>query len=163
MSWQKILKTSPRVLSLEGQEVDYSLEKEVKTPKKRRHRKVKSSPKETAEEQWLAGKTEGQLVVDIYEKEDYLIIVSTIGGIKPSDIDITVEPDLIVIRGERKKQISSELHCYMQECFWGKFSRTLVLPCPIKPDKAKAELKNGILTILLPKAEETFQEIEVEH
>ena len=143
MSWQKILKTSQKFLSLEGQEVNYSLEKEIKTSKKKR--KVEKHPGKLAEEEWLAGRAEGQLVVDIYEREDCLVIISTIGGVKPSDIDITVEPDLIVIRGERKKPVSSELHCYMRECFWGKFSRTLVLPCPVKPDKAKAELKNGIL------------------
>ena len=99
---------------------------------------------------------------DIYEKEDNLIILSTIAGIKPEDIDITVEPDLIIIRGERKKQIPKDSICHIQECFWGKFSRTLVLPSPVKPDKVEADLKNGVLTIILPKAGELSRGVKVE-
>ena len=102
-------------------------------------------------------------MVDIFERDNDIIVESTIAGINKEDIDITVESDLIVIRGERKQNTEDESkNYYLQECFWGKFSRTLVLPYPVKSDKVKANLKNGILTVILPKTEEKDQNIEVE-
>ncbi|OQX70918.1 hypothetical protein B6D52_03095 [Candidatus Parcubacteria bacterium 4484_255] len=100
--------------------------------------------------------SQGQLSVDIYEESDCLIIESMIAGVQAKDIDIITEPDLIVIRGSRSRvgEGNKEINYYCQECFWGKFSRTLILPCPIKPSKVRANFKNGILKIILPKAEE---------
>ncbi|OQB44386.1 MAG: Spore protein SP21 [Parcubacteria group bacterium ADurb.Bin159] len=165
MPLEKFLKVPPKILNLEGEEVNYSLETISPHPhlKKNRPKKVPriSSPKEEKGE-WMTEGSSGQLIVDIYEKEDNLIILSTIAGIKPEDIDITVEPDLIIIRGERKKQIPKDSICHIQECFWGKFSRTLVLPSPVKPDKVEADLKNGVLTIILPKAGELSRGVKVE-
>ena len=95
-------------------------------------------------------------MVDIYENEkDELVIESTIAGVKSKDIDITIEPDLIVIRGKRKqsRKIKTRKY-YYQECFWGGFSRTIVLPYAIKVDQVNAGLKNGIFTIILPKEHE---------
>ena len=113
-------------------------------------------------EEWLA--VEGQLSIDLYEDGDNLIIKSTIAGVKAEDLDITVEPDLITIRGERKKEEESTKNYFYQECFWGRFSRTLVLPYPIKPEATKASLKNGILTVILPKViENKSTNVEIEN
>ena len=138
------------MLSKEGEEV-VIIQKEKPLKQKR----IDELPKPTkTEEKWPLAQREGQLVVDIYERDDFLIIESTIAGVRPQDIDVTVESDLIIIRGERKKEPKGEVRYWYQECFWGKFSRTMVLPHPVKPEKVKASLKNGILTIILPKAEE---------
>ena len=154
----KISGLTQDVLSKEGEEVVI-----VEKPKRQEPKKLYKKDKDAAEEEekWPLSKREGQLVVDIYEKDKSLIIESTIAGVRTQDIDITVEPDLIVIRGERIREAREEAKYYYQECFWGTFSRTLVLPYPVKPEKVKANLRNGILTIVLPRATEEGRDIEV--
>ncbi len=109
-------------------------------------------PTTTTEEEWLQ-EEEGQLSVDVYQDKDNIIIKSTIAGVKPEDIDISISNDLITIKGKREMEetIKDEDYFY-QECYWGSFSRSIILPMEVKADQAKAELKNGILTIVLPKA-----------
>ena len=96
---------------------------------------------------------EGQLSVDVFQTKDNLIIKSTIAGVKPEDIDISVDNDMITIRGQRKyeEEIKEDDYFY-QECYWGSFSRSIVLPIEVKGDEAEASLKNGVLTVILPKA-----------
>lgn len=95
---------------------------------------------------------EGQLSVDVYQTSNEFVIQSTIGGVTEKDIEIIAEGDTIKIVGERKQpeQIPPENYIH-QECYWGKFSRVIILPEPFDEDKIKATLKNGILTIRLPK------------
>lgn len=96
---------------------------------------------------------EGQLAVDAFQSEDEIVIQSTIAGVNPEDLDISIQNDMVTIRGERKKrreEIPEENYFY-QECYWGPFSRSIILPEEIKTDESKAELKNGILTLRLPK------------
>jgi HSP20 family protein len=76
-------------------------------------------------------------------------------GLKREDIEVSLQDGALVISGERKteeKRMEGELH--RQERFYGKFRRALTLPAPIAADKVKAQYKDGILTITLPKAEE---------
>lgn len=95
---------------------------------------------------------EGQLSVDIFETEDDIIIQSAIAGVSAKDLDLYVNADMVTIRGtrERDKRIDAATVHY-EECFWGAFSRTVVLPSHIRPSEANAELKDGVLTITLPK------------
>lgn len=95
---------------------------------------------------------EGQLTVDVYETADAIFITSTIAGVDSDDLDINITPDSISIRGTRedKKEVKTKDYFY-QECYWGAFSRSIILPTEIDPDKAHASLTNGILTIRLPK------------
>ncbi|MCD6442265.1 Hsp20/alpha crystallin family protein [bacterium] len=151
--WSKISGLNQELLNQEGEEVSIiTATEELKAKKIKKPRKKE---KESTEE-WLPEESQGQLSVDIYEEGDCLIIESMIAGVQAKDIDIITEPDLIVIRGSRSraKEEKEDLNYYYQECFWGKFSRTLILPCPIKPNEVKANFKNGILKITLPKAEE---------
>ncbi|PIR91956.1 molecular chaperone [Candidatus Falkowbacteria bacterium CG10_big_fil_rev_8_21_14_0_10_44_15] len=114
------------------------------------------------EEQWLADDyEEGQLAIDVYQSKDAIIVKSTIAGVKPEDIDISINNDLLTIRGARKmdEQISAEDYFY-QECYWGSFSRSIILPVEVKPDQIEATIENGVLTIFLPKAQ-TAKQIEV--
>ena len=105
------------------------------------------------ESEWLDENYDGQLSVDVYQTERDVIIKSTIAGVKPEDIDISFNNDMITIRGVREQQeeINKEDYFY-QECYWGGFSRSIILPVEVKSDKAEAVLENGILIITLPKA-----------
>ncbi len=111
--------------------------------------------KESAEEPnvWLSKDYEGQLSVDVYHNDKEIVVRSTVAGVKPDDLNIMVNNDLLTIRGKREVEIDIAPSDYLyRECYWGGFSRTIVLPEDVKADKIKATLKNGLLTIVLPKA-----------
>ena len=101
---------------------------------------------------FLQEESEGQLTIDVYQTDDEIVIESTVAGVEPDNIDIDISSESVTIRGERQKseEISDENYLY-QECYWGKFSRSIILPQEVDPDKAKADFKNGILRIRLPK------------
>ncbi|MEO8065865.1 MAG: Hsp20/alpha crystallin family protein [Candidatus Doudnabacteria bacterium] len=105
-----------------------------------------------SQEDWLS-EYEGQLTIDMYQTKDNVIIKSTIAGVKPEDIDVTIANDMVTIRGERTRdfEASSEDYFY-QECYWGSFSRSVVLPVDVDIENVGADLKDGILTVILPKA-----------
>lgn len=93
--------------------------------------------------------------MDIYEFENYYIIKAPIAGVKLSDLDIEITDNVITIRGNRQQgdSIPSDQY-YLQECFWGEFSRSVTLPFTIDPKKIKATFnKECILKILIPKEE----------
>lgn len=97
---------------------------------------------------------EGQLTIDVYQTENEIVIKSTIAGVKPEDLDITINNDMVTVKGERKteEKVKAENYFY-QECYWGAFSRSVILPVDVESDHAEAILKNGVLTIRLPKVE----------
>ncbi|MFA6272268.1 MAG: Hsp20/alpha crystallin family protein [Patescibacteria group bacterium] len=105
---------------------------------------------------WLEENYDGQLSVDVYQTEDSIVIKSTIAGVKSEDIDISINNDMVTIRGLRQKQeeVAKEDYFY-QECYWGGFSRSIILPVEVKEDKVDAVLENGILTVILPRAIKT--------
>ena len=96
--------------------------------------------------------SEGQLTVDVYQTDDDIVIKSTIAGVTVEDIDIAITNDMVTIRGKRNtdEEIGAEDY-YYQELYWGPFSRSIILPEDIDVDKASASMKNGILTLKLPK------------
>ncbi len=97
----------------------------------------------------------GQVAVDIYELDNYYIIRAPIAGVKLSDLDIEVADNQLTIRGNRQQgeSIPSD-QFYIQECFWGPFSRTVTLPFVIDPKKIRATFnRECILKILVPKEE----------
>ncbi len=100
--------------------------------------------------------TEGELAIDVYQTPTNFIVESTIAGVNPENIDISITPESIIIRGKREKEekVKAENYLY-QECYWGGFSRSIILPQEIDPDKAQANIKNGILKISLPKINKT--------
>ena len=106
---------------------------------------------------------DGQLAVDVFQDKKNVIIKSTIAGVEPEDIDITFDNDMITIRCKRKKDLSIEQGDYFyQECYWGGFSRSIILPVDVQEAKIKATIRNGILTIELPKAKKRDINIKVE-
>jgi HSP20 family protein len=102
---------------------------------------------------WLSD-SEGQLTVDVYQTPADVVIKSIIGGAKPEDIDVEIANDMITIKGRRENfdEVKTEDY-YYQECFWGAFSRSIILPVDVEADKIQATIKDGILKIVLPKAE----------
>lgn len=100
--------------------------------------------------------SEGQLTIDVYQTDTDIVIKSTIAGVKPEDLDVTINNDMVTIKGARSnEEVVESGNYYYQECYWGSFSRSVLLPVDIIPEKADASLKNGILTIRLPKADVT--------
>ena len=157
--WIKILGLTGNDLEKEGEDVLVS-EKIVRDPKKISIKGQTKSKIETKEEGWFI-EEEGQLTLDLYEKDNFLIVESAIAGVKPTDLEINIEPDLLRIKGKRIKNEEKERNYFYRECFWGGFSRTVVLPVPVESEKAKALIDNGILSITIPKKKEEKEEIEI--
>ncbi len=106
------------------------------------------------EEPWLADEVEGQLSVDVYQKGNGIVVKSTIAGVEPQDLEIFLNRDMLTIKGKREHEGRIERGDYfIRECYWGKFSRTIILPSDVKSEEAKATLKDGVLTIVMPKAQ----------
>ena len=102
-------------------------------------------------ESWI-GEEEGELAVDVQETDKEIIIRSAIAGVRPEDLELSVHNDLLTIRGQRHSEDERhEGRWLVQECHWGAFSRSLILPAEVETDTINAELKNGVLTVKLPK------------
>lgn len=101
---------------------------------------------------WL--ESEGKLTIDVYQTPSEIIVKSAVAGVKPEDIDISIVGDMITIKGEREVEETISTDDYFcQECYWGKFSRSVILPTDVDADRVNASLKNGILTVRLPKVD----------
>ena len=111
------------------------------------------------EKEWLdADYEEGQLSIDVYQTPAEIVVKSTIAGVKPEDIDISINNDMLTIRGKREMQDTIHSNNYLyRECYWGSFSRSVILPVEVEANKIEATLENGILTITLPKAKSAKQ------
>jgi len=116
----------------------------------------KNMSKKTAEAEnkkesgWL--NNEGQLAVDVYQTENELVIQSAIAGIKTEDLDVLVEDDVLTIKGTRLNPYQADsIDYFIQECYWGPFSRKIILPVEVDASRTDASMKDGILTIRLPK------------
>jgi HSP20 family protein len=118
----------------------------------------KEEKTKATEEHMLAEKEEGlseegELAVDLYQTDEEIIIQSAVAGVRPDNLEISIENDLVIIRGSRKEHVVEEKKDYFyQECFWGAFSREIILPEEVDANAAEASFKDGILTIRLPKS-----------
>jgi len=128
----------------------------LKIPKAGKSKKtkvtVKPAPEETefSEEPLQKG---GQLTLDIYETDTDFIIQSTVAGVRAEDLDISIDGDLVSIKGSRKRTIEEKHGKYIyQECYWGDFSREIILPEEVDDTKTEATIKNGLFTLKIPKA-----------
>lgn len=100
---------------------------------------------------WFRSENEGQLSVDVFREGNTLVVRSTLAGAKPEDLDIAVNGDLLTIRGSREdKREINEDDWFHQECHWGTFSRSLILPVDVVADQADATLRDGILEVRIP-------------
>lgn len=93
--------------------------------------------------------------LDLYEDKDNLYVKIELPGMKKEEIDISLHDGCLSISGERKSETKhAEAELYRAERFFGRFQRTVTLPTPVASDKARAQYKDGILTVTLPKTEE---------
>ncbi len=109
------------------------------------------------EHSWFnLGEEEGQLAVDIYQTDDAVVVKSTIAGARSKDIDISLVDDMLTIRGTREldEDVASDSYLF-RECYWGKFSRSIIMPIEVRGDKVAASLHNGVLTVILPKVKKS--------
>ncbi len=113
-----------------------------------------ASATEEVRERSLTNDYEGQLAIDVYQTKNAIVIRAAIAGILAEDIDISVNNDMVTIKGSRHLDEDIPAHDYLyQECYWGGFSRTIILPVEVKAEKVTASMKNGILRVTLPKNE----------
>lgn len=102
--------------------------------------------------EWME-ELEGQLAIDVYQTASEVILKAPIAGVRQEDLDVTITDEQVTIRGERNDSQTEPVDGYfVQECYWGSFSRSYALPVAVDSDKASARLVNGILTIVIPKA-----------
>lgn len=147
----KIKKNTKEIIEADNEEIEEGeeIEEEDKASEKWPIKRQNTNP----EDDWLdKDYEEGELAVDVYQDKDNVYVKSTIAGVSPENIDITLHNDMLTIRGKREegKQLK-DVDYFYQECFWGSFSRSIILPVEVKADKIDAFLKDGILTIVLPK------------
>ena len=106
---------------------------------------------------------EGQLSIDVFQTDTDLVVQSTVAGVTMEDLEILVHGDMLVIRGKRLPPDPARAEQYLyRECYWGPFARTIVLPRDVDPNRIKAGLKNGILTVRIPRVStESFKKVDV--
>lgn len=106
----------------------------------------------------------GQLVVDLYREKEDLIVRAPIAGIRVEDVNIVIENDILKINGKREKPEEDMGKSYLlKECYWGEFSREIVLPLEVDGQRTKARITNGILIINMPIIErEETKRVKVE-
>ena len=92
--------------------------------------------------------------VDLYETDDSVVAKAALPGVDPEDVEISVNDDLLTIKGETKHEEKEEReHFLRRELSYGAFGRTLPLPASVDAEKATAEYEGGVLTITLPKVQ----------
>jgi len=135
--------------------------------------KLTGTNKEEEEEQGVASKTfmeeveqeneEGQLTVDVYQNPTEIVIQAIVAGVKPEDLDISITQEMVTLKGKREDSRRIERdNFFYQELYWGSFTRSILLPQEVDPDEAEATLKNGLLTIKLPKLDkERVQKVKI--
>jgi HSP20 family protein len=105
----------------------------------------------------------GQLAVDVYETKEKLIVKGRVAGVNKNDLDVSISDNTLTIKGTLSAGSEESVENYfLQECYWGEFSRSIVLPVPVKEEEIEAVLKDGVLTIGFEKVkQDTVKKIEV--
>lgn len=112
---------------------------------------------------WLQSDEEGQLTVDMFQTPEHIVIQSTVAGVEKDQIDVALTRDMVTIRGKRAPMFRVGQDDYFnQELYWGAFARSVLLPQEIDTEAAEATMKNGLLTIKMPKLDKNrVQKIRV--
>jgi len=95
--------------------------------------------------------------VDVQDKKDKILVKAELPGLEKDDVEISLENNTLILKGEKKKEEEKEdkdEKYYCRECLYGKFQRAITLPAEVKEDEVEASYKNGVLKIILPKKEE---------
>lgn len=103
--------------------------------------------------------------MDVRENDKTISVCCELPGVKPSDVDLRIEGDLLTIRGEKKDERQEQREDYhLMERSFGKFQRSIQLPFSPNPDEVRADFKDGVLTVILPKRaeQERSRRIQIE-
>ena len=105
----------------------------------------------------------GQLAVDVYETREKLVVKARTAGVNKNDLDVSISDNQLTVRGTLSSGSEDGVENYfLQECYWGEFSRTIALPVPVKEEEIEAVLKDGVLTISFGKVQQdTVKKIQV--
>jgi HSP20 family protein len=104
----------------------------------------------------------GQLAVDVYETRERLFVKARTAGVNKSDLDVSISDNQLTIRGTLSAGEEEVENYFLQECYWGEFSRTIALPVPVKEEEIEAVLKDGVLTVSFGKVkQDTVKKIQV--
>lgn len=105
----------------------------------------------------------GQLAIDVYETKEELIVKARTAGVNKNDLDVSISDNTLSIRGTLSAGGEDNVENYfVQECYWGEFSRSIALPVPVKEDEIEAVLKDGVLTVGFKKLkQDTVKKIEI--
>src|SRR6478736_2544881 len=109
-----------------------------------------------ADDQWDEDEAvPGQLAVDVYETKEKLVVKARTAGVNKSELDVSIADNTLSIRGTLSAGTEEDVENYfVQECYWGEFSRSIALPVPVKEDEIEALLKDGVLTIAFTKVKQ---------
>ena len=152
-SFLERLSGSIRMKDDEEEEIENSsssLARRINLDEKRTPRKLAVNDEEEGSK-WEE-EQEAELTVDLYQTPSDIIVQTMVAGVLPENLSITITRDMITIKGKREENqsVSSE-NFYVQELYWGAFSRTISLPEEVDPEEAEAIEKHGLLIIRLPK------------
>ncbi|HSX15602.1 MAG TPA: Hsp20/alpha crystallin family protein [Candidatus Saccharimonadales bacterium] len=105
----------------------------------------------------------GQLAVDVYETKEKLVVKARTAGVNKGDLDVSIADNTLSIHGTLSAGTDDDVENYfVQECYWGEFSRSIALPVPVKEEDIEAVLKDGVLTISFTKVkQDTVKKIQV--
>lgn len=105
----------------------------------------------------------GQLAVDVYETKERLVVKARTAGVNKHDLDVSISDNTLSIRGTLSAGNEDDVvNYFVQECYWGEFSRSIALPVPVKEEEIEAVLKDGVLTISFTKVkQDTVKKIQV--
>lgn len=117
-----------------------------------------------ADDQWDEDEAvPGQLALDVYETKERLVVKARTAGVNKNDLDVSISDNQLTIRGTLSAGNEDGVENYfLQECYWGEFSRTIALPVPVKEEEIEAMLKDGVLTISFGKVkQDTVKKIQI--
>ena len=125
---------------------------------------AQSASTPVADDEWDEDETvPGQLAVDVYETREKLVVKARTAGVSKNDLDVSISDNQLTVRGTLTSGNEEGVENYfLQECYWGEFSRTIALPVPVKEEEIEAVLKDGVLTISFGKVQQdTVKKIQV--
>jgi HSP20 family protein len=98
---------------------------------------------------------DGEFPIDMYQTQDNLVVKAALPGVKPEEVDITINDDVLTIKGEHQEEQENKEDDYLyRERYYGAFSRSVTIPVKVKSEKAEATFEDGVLTLTIPKADE---------
>ena len=102
------------------------------------------------------GMGEWRPAMDVAETDNAVVVKAELPGLEAKDVEVSLNGDILTVKGEKKEEKEEKTKSFHRvERHYGSFERSIRLPAPVKPDKVEATFKNGVLTVELPKTEES--------